>query len=96
MVQSSEGIPLTSNVLHMLVSNWKIISCYLHLVLRLRGMISNFSQFDKSDPLTSYLMKGDVDRLELSKELLKQKRRDLFGSEISEITFNHTAETYFK
>ena len=32
----------------------------LHLCLRLLGMISNFSEFDDSDPLNAFLMKGDV------------------------------------
>ncbi|XP_066922737.1 uncharacterized protein [Clytia hemisphaerica] len=63
----------------------------LHLVLRLRGMISNFSEYDISDPLIAFLMKGDVDSVEISEELLKKKMRECEGYlENSTLKFEHT------
>eukprot|EP00985_Skeletonema_marinoi_P018867 scaffold10678_cov130-Skeletonema_marinoi.AAC.4 len=35
----------------------------IHLVLRLRGMISTFTSNDAADPLVSFLMKSDAERL---------------------------------
>eukprot|EP00211_Chloroparvula_japonica_P005488 CAMPEP_0119125984 /NCGR_PEP_ID=MMETSP1310-20130426/5071_1 /TAXON_ID=464262 /ORGANISM="Genus nov. species nov., Strain RCC2339" /LENGTH=353 /DNA_ID=CAMNT_0007116107 /DNA_START=83 /DNA_END=1144 /DNA_ORIENTATION=+ len=52
--------------------------CSLHLVLRLRGMISTFTSKDTSDPLTGYLMlsddkRKDVDVKETLLPLLEEK-----------------------
>ena len=57
----------------------------LHLTLRVLGMISNFSEFDKRDPLNAFLMKGDVTGAEISEELLKEKRKTSHGSTKSKI-----------
>lgn len=57
----------------------------LHLVLRLRGMISNFNADDSSDPLVKYLMLSDEERESKSpedfplKEL--QEAEKTFGAE---------------
>ena len=56
-------------------------------------MISNFSEFDESDPLNAYLLKGDVAGLELSEQLLNEKRLKLEGSRCSELKLHHTRET---
>jgi len=69
----------------------------LHLVLRLRGMISNFSEFDESDPLTWYLMKGDVDdkgTVKISETLLKQRRKKLGGAACSTLRLQYTGEHF--
>ena len=64
----------------------------LHMVLKLRGMISNFSEFDETDPLNAFLMKGDVSNLDLSVDLLKNKLDELEGSEKSDLKLHHTNE----
>ena len=64
----------------------------LHLVLRLRGMISNFSEFDESDPLTAFLMKGDVTGAEISDELLKEKRESICAAQKSKLKVEYTQE----
>jgi len=68
----------------------------LHLILRLRGMISNFSEFDESDPLTRFLMKGDVDgkdAIELSDKELRKRREELDGSANSTLRLQYTGNT---
>ena len=64
----------------------------LHLVLQLRGMISNFSEFDDSDELTEYLLKGEVDGEDVSVELLKEKA-DKRGKKRSGLEIKHTADS---
>ena len=64
----------------------------IHMVLRLRGMISNFSELDDTDPLNAFLMKGDVSGLDVSLDLLRNKRSELEGSEKSDLKLHHTNE----
>jgi len=68
----------------------------LHLVLRLRGMISNFSEYDESDPLTRYLMQGDVNvkgTIEASEKELEKRRKKLGGTAHSTLRLLHTGRT---
>jgi len=70
-------------------------SVTLHMLLGLRGMISNFSGFDKSDPLIRYLMQGDVDikgTVEVPEKLLRKRRKDLGGSARSKLRLQYTAQ----
>jgi large subunit ribosomal protein L40e len=56
--------------------------CTLHLVLRLRGMISSFSFTDAADPLTAYLLAEEQTKeLEPSKEQLDERVRSLHAAE---------------
>ena len=103
LIQDLEGIPsdlgyLTFRGHHLTddstLSDNKIHEdCTLNLCFRLRGMISNFSEMDQSDPLNEFLMKGTVTKLELSEKLLEKKRSELSGSRNSEIKLLHTSET---
>ena len=65
---------------------------YLHMVIRLRGMISNFSEFDESDPLTGFLMKGDINGVDVSDELLKEKREKCSGSASTTLKLEYTCD----
>jgi len=77
------------------LSDYNILkdSC-LHLVLPLRGMISNFSAFDESDPLTSYLMQGDVDAKvnEVTEKSLKERREKLHGTACATLRLQYTED----
>jgi len=77
------------------LSDYNILkdSC-LHLVLPLRGMISNFSAFDESDPLTSYLMQGDVDAKvnEATEKSLKERRLKLHGTACATLRLQYTED----
>jgi len=67
----------------------------LHMVLCLRGMISNFSEFDESDPLIRYLMQGNVDEksaVEVSEKYLKQRRQKLGGNACAKLRLQYTGE----
>jgi len=67
----------------------------LHMVLRMRGMISNFSEFDESDPLVRYLMQGNVDEKstgEVSVEYLQQRRKKLGGTACSKLCLKYTGD----
>ncbi|XP_066934906.1 uncharacterized protein [Clytia hemisphaerica] len=64
----------------------------LHLVLRLRGMISNFSEYDVTDPVTAFLMKGDISGVEISDELLKEKRERFDGAETTTLKLEYTCD----
>jgi len=68
-------------------------SC-LHLVLPLRGMISNFSAFDETDPLIKYLMQGDVGVkcTEVTKIKLKERREKLHGTACAKLSLQYTGE----
>ena len=55
-------------------------------------MISNFSEFNENDPLTWYLMSGDVDGVEIAEDFLKDKRKKLNASVTSELKFEYTGE----
>ena len=65
----------------------------LHLLLRLHGMISNFSEYDESDLLTAFLMKGDVDGVEISDVLLKERRNKFEGLVSSKLKLEHTGNS---
>ena len=65
----------------------------LHLVLRLCGMISNFSCSDDSHPINAYLMKGDVLGLSLSEDLLENERTKLRGTSFSTLKLEYTRDT---
>jgi len=62
----------------------------LHLVLRLRGMISSFTSADSSDPLTKWLLLSDTDRAAASSprpDLLRAKMTSTRASTTK--TFHH-------
>ena len=61
---------------------------FSHLAPILRGMISNFSGYDESDPLTANLLKDNEDKI--SEDLLKKERERLKGSEISRFKLEYT------
>ena len=69
----------------------------LHMVLQLRGMISNFTELDGSDELTreltQYLLKGEVNGEDVSLELLKEKAEFLSGKERSSLKIENTADS---
>jgi len=65
------------------LAQYNIQSCsQLHLVLRLRGMISTFTSKDTSDVLVAYLMKTDEERAAgtVPLEQLREKMRSLRAS----------------
>eukprot|EP00984_Skeletonema_dohrnii_P002181 scaffold749_cov90-Skeletonema_dohrnii-CCMP3373.AAC.6 len=61
----------------------------IHLVLRLRGMISTFTSNDAADPLVSFLMKTDAERLRTTAplEALRDKARAMNAHVFS--TYNY-------
>jgi len=74
------------------LSEYGIVSdCTLHMVLQLRGMISNFSEYNESDPLTAYLLDENSDKI--SENLLKKKRAELRGSDKSCLKLEYTGST---
>jgi large subunit ribosomal protein L40e len=75
----------------------------LHLVLRLRGMISTFTVRDTSDPLVQYLMLSDEQRasapvpLEALQKKSKQRRQRVFrhsSSSVMEASSAKSASRY--
>ena len=64
----------------------------LYLVLRLRGMISNFSQFSNSDVLSEYLLEGEVAGKDVSVELLQEKAKKLQANRKSGLKVEHTGD----
>ena len=100
MVMEKEGIPVDQQRLvygGKQLESGRTLSSYeinhtstLHLVLRLRGMISNFSEYDRRDPLIEFLMKVDVNGVEISEELLKKKMSECEGLAKSSLKFEHT------
>ncbi|XP_066914323.1 uncharacterized protein [Clytia hemisphaerica] len=64
----------------------------LHLVLRLRGMISNFAAYNSSEPLISFLLTGDIRGSEVPLDLLESKRLQCRGSKQSEVLLHHTGD----
>ena len=97
-IEKREGIPTDQQRIIFggtQLENEKTLSHYkiddgdvLNLVLRLRGMISNFSEYDENDPLTAYLMNEDIKELPAS--LLKKKRRELESSWASGLKLEYT------
>ena len=66
----------------------------LHLVLRLRGMISSFQFTDASDPLTAYLLAGEQTKeSEPSKEQLDARNTKLFASKVAEFQLRYSNNT---
>jgi len=66
----------------------------IHLVLHLRGMISNFSAFDENDPLTRWLMQGDVSfkGSGVADKKLKERREKLRGTACAALRLHYTGE----
>ena len=64
----------------------------LHLVLRLRGMISTFTSSDRSDPLVNYLMMSDEERAsaEVPLKALQEKAK-IMGADLFQ-TFKCTRD----
>lgn len=69
---------------------------YLHLVLRLRGMISSFSFDDLADPITAWLYKGGDMSTAPSKEDLDDRCRRLNASSTACHEFRYTTNKYIK
>ena len=102
-IEEKEGIPVDQ--IRLIFANkqleddksldyYKIVDgCVLHMVLRLRGMISNFSEMDDTDPLTQYLLQGDIARVDVSLELLEERRRNLRGEKDSTIKLEYSGDS---
>lgn len=100
LIQKAEGIPSDQQRLIFagtLLEDGHTVGHYgikheykLHLVLRLRGMISNFSEYDESDPLIAYLLKGDLGDEKIPVDILKRKRKKLEGSAVCGLKLVYT------
>jgi len=97
-IEDKEGIPVAEQRLifggKKLENVQTLFDCNIqkgdvvHMVIRLRGMISNFSEFDVGDPLIAHLMSES--NASLPEELLKDKRKKLQGSKTSGIKVEYT------
>jgi hypothetical protein len=63
----------------------------LHLVLRLRGMISTFTSTDTSDPLVKYLMLSDRERASVAQPIAELRLKAQMEGADERLTFKFTA-----